>query len=269
MPPVLSNLDCCLRMRSGRRSSTSRVARPVSVMWVAAARAMAASKPGGAAYAAARPRGKPALAHLGFQLHGGAQAHIDDVRPPRAAFDGLDVLGRFDDPFSIQEAGGQTFVIPGGSHGGAEGDRFGPQRVVVQLKFERRLHHHPIVLVQTHIRRGAQHAHAQGPAACGRLGRWRGRDEFCRLMEPPKFCRNCLPMIPFQVSGRTNSRKTPMSTSTELKPAKLPQCPMAWAPRAFMSPRRKIPSSGTWTGGASSISRPASRWSIPAIGIPR
>jgi hypothetical protein len=40
---------------------------------------------------------------------------------------------------------------------------------MVQLKFERRFHHYPIVLLETPIRRGAQHAHFQGPADGGRI----------------------------------------------------------------------------------------------------
>ena len=111
-------------------------------------------------HTAAGARGKPTLAHLRFQLHGGAQADIDDIRPPRTALDGLDILCRVDHALTIQEPGGQAFVIARSSHGGAEGGGFGAQGVMVQLKFERRFHHHPVVLVQTPIRRGAEYAHA-------------------------------------------------------------------------------------------------------------
>jgi hypothetical protein len=45
--------------------------------------------------------------------------------------------------------------MAGGSHGGTEGDRFGTQGVMMQLEFERRFHHHTIVLAKTLIPRGA------------------------------------------------------------------------------------------------------------------
>ena len=45
MPPVSPNFDCAARMRFGRRSSSDSATCPVSGICVAAARAMAASRP--------------------------------------------------------------------------------------------------------------------------------------------------------------------------------------------------------------------------------
>ena len=80
-------------------------------------------EPGGAAHAAARAGGEAPRGRVESSAMPARSRTLTTFGRRVLGLDGLDVGGVIDDAFAVEQSGGQILIVPGGAHGGAEGDR--------------------------------------------------------------------------------------------------------------------------------------------------